>query len=74
MHAHTRQRGRLPLRPGGCPAGLGMGSVLHLPKPHWDVQTVESLFVLHSVTGNVMYQHWAWDIAMAIERNCRADK
>lgn len=34
-------------------------------------ETVESLFILYRVTGDKMYQDWAWDIFQAIEKHCK---
>lgn len=34
-------------------------------------ETVESLFILHSLTGNALYREWAWSIFEAIEEHCR---
>ncbi|KAI1314623.1 hypothetical protein EDD11_001922 [Mortierella claussenii] len=34
-------------------------------------ETVESLFILYRITGDAKYQDYAWEIAQAIEKNCR---
>ncbi|KAG0236952.1 Endoplasmic reticulum mannosyl-oligosaccharide 1,2-alpha-mannosidase [Actinomortierella wolfii] len=34
-------------------------------------ETVESLFVLYRTTGNPKYQDYAWNIALAIEKECK---
>ena len=36
-------------------------------------ETVESLFILHRVTGNSTYREWGWEIFQAIERSARTD-
>ena len=34
-------------------------------------ETVESLFLLHRLTGDEKYREWAWQIFQAIEQHCR---
>lgn len=34
-------------------------------------EVVESLFILHRITGHPVYREWGWDIWKAIEKNCR---
>uniref|UniRef100_A0A7S1B773 alpha-1,2-Mannosidase n=1 Tax=Corethron hystrix TaxID=216773 RepID=A0A7S1B773_9STRA len=34
-------------------------------------ETVESLFVLHQLTGDPVYRQWGWEIFQAIEKHCR---
>ena len=34
-------------------------------------ETAESMFVLYQITGNPMYQEWAWDIFVAINKFCK---
>ena len=34
-------------------------------------ETAESLFVLNQLTGDPIYREWAWEIWMAIEKNCK---
>lgn len=36
-------------------------------------ETVESLFYLHRLTGDKMYQDWGWEIAQAIEKYAKVD-
>jgi len=36
-------------------------------------ETVESLFILHSLTGNPLYREWGWSIFEAIDQHCRTD-
>ena len=36
-------------------------------------ETVESLFILHSLTGNEQYRQWAWGIFESIEKHCRTE-
>ncbi|KAG0341585.1 hypothetical protein BG000_008644 [Podila horticola] len=36
-------------------------------------ETVESLWILYRLTGDKKYQDQAWQIFMALERNCRTD-
>ena len=40
---------------------------------HLRPQVVESLFVLHHVTGNPIYRDWGKEIFHAIKRHCWAD-
>ncbi|KAF8932042.1 hypothetical protein BGZ58_007274, partial [Dissophora ornata] len=41
------------------------------PEYNLQPETVESLFILYRITGDEKYQDYAWEIAQAIERNCR---
>lgn len=34
-------------------------------------ETVESLFVLHQLTGDPIYRDWSWEIFQAIDQHCR---
>ena len=34
-------------------------------------ETAESMFVLYQITGNPMYQEWAWDIFVSINKFCK---
>ena len=34
-------------------------------------EVVESLFVLHQVTGNPVYREWGWEIFQAIDTHCK---
>jgi len=34
-------------------------------------ETVETLYILYSLTGDKTYREWGWEIFMAIESNCR---
>jgi mannosyl-oligosaccharide alpha-1,2-mannosidase len=34
-------------------------------------EVVESLYVMHQLTGDSIYQEWGWQIFTAIDRNCR---
>jgi hypothetical protein len=34
-------------------------------------ETLESLFVLYQVTGDKVYQEWAWNIFKAMDRHCK---
>ena len=34
-------------------------------------ETAESMFVLYQITGNPMYQEWAWDMFVAINKYCK---
>ena len=34
-------------------------------------ETVESLFILHELTGDPIYREWSWKIFSAIERHCK---
>ena len=36
-------------------------------------ETVESLFILYSLTGNEQYRQWAWGIFESIEKHCRTE-
>ena len=36
-------------------------------------ETVESLFVLWRVTGDVQYRDWGWELWTAIDKHCRVD-
>ncbi|KAF2074516.1 hypothetical protein CYY_004184 [Polysphondylium violaceum] len=36
-------------------------------------ETVESLFVLYRLTGDALYQEWAWNIFQSIEKHCRVE-
>jgi len=36
-------------------------------------ETVESLFILYSLTGNEQYRQWAWSIFESIEKHCRTE-
>ena len=36
-------------------------------------ETVESLFVLHQVTGDPQYQEWGWHIFRAFEKFSKVD-
>jgi len=36
-------------------------------------ETVESLFVLYRVTGDIQYQDWGWKIFQALEKNCKTE-
>merc|ERR1712228_148519 len=36
-------------------------------------ETVESLFVLYSLTGHEIYRTWAWNIFESIEKHCKTD-
>jgi mannosyl-oligosaccharide alpha-1,2-mannosidase len=36
-------------------------------------ETLESLFVLYRLTGNVTYRHWGWRIFLAIKEHCRTE-
>ncbi|KAF9094567.1 hypothetical protein BGX27_001407 [Mortierella sp. AM989] len=57
------------------------GAVFEMPQtsgfyvidPEYDLrpETIESLFILYRITGDAMYQDYAWEIAQAIEKNCR---
>lgn len=33
-------------------------------------ETVESLFILHSLTGDPVYREWGWEIFLAIKHHC----
>lgn len=35
------------------------------------IETIESYFVLHWITGDPIYQQWAWEAFTAIEKNCK---
>ena len=34
-------------------------------------ETVESLFVLHRVTRDSVYQEWGWEILQALKKHCQ---
>lgn len=36
-------------------------------------ETVESLFVLHQLTGDPIYREWSWEIWLAINKYCKLD-
>ncbi len=36
-------------------------------------ETVESLFILHKITGDPIYREWGWEIFQSIEKYCRTD-
>ena len=44
-----------------------------MPQYYLRPETIESLFVLHEVTGDGMYREWGWDIFQRIETACRAE-
>ncbi|KAJ2778056.1 hypothetical protein H4R18_004826 [Coemansia javaensis] len=52
-------------------ADLGIGVVN--PKYILRPETIESLFVLHRITGNPVYREWGWDIFQAIEKYTRVE-
>ena len=47
--------------------------VKHKSYSHYDIETVESLFVLWRITGDTKYQEWGWKIFQAIEKVCRTE-
>ena len=36
-------------------------------------ETVESLFIMYSLTGNQQYRNWGWNIFESIEKHCKTD-
>lgn len=36
-------------------------------------ETLESLFIMYSVTGNQQYRDWGWKIFESIEKHCKTD-
>ncbi|KAF9354260.1 hypothetical protein BGX26_007920 [Mortierella sp. AD094] len=62
-------------------AEFSKGSVFEMPQPSGFYvidpeyglrpETLESLFILYRITGDARYQDYAWEIAQAIESNCR---
>eukprot|EP01084_Bolivina_argentea_P171712 297496_1 len=36
-------------------------------------ETIESLFILYSVTGDEQYREWGWNIFTSIETNCKTE-
>ncbi|KAJ9062864.1 hypothetical protein DSO57_1005987 [Entomophthora muscae] len=36
-------------------------------------ETLESIFYMYRLTGNSIYQDWAWEIFQAIESSCRVE-
>lgn len=39
----------------------------------FDVETIESLFILHRITGDAKYREWGWSIFQALERHCKTE-
>ena len=35
-------------------------------------ETVETMYILHHITGDPVYREWAWEIFQAIEAHCKA--
>ncbi|KAJ2781123.1 hypothetical protein H4R18_003065 [Coemansia javaensis] len=50
-----------------------LGIVVVDPRYILRPETIESLFVLHRVTGDPVYREWGWDIFQAIERYTRVE-
>ncbi|TYJ12774.1 hypothetical protein E1A91_A10G003500v1 [Gossypium mustelinum] len=48
---------------------MSVGTTWNILRP----ETVESLFYLWRLTGNVTYQEWGWNIFQAFEKNCRIE-
>jgi len=36
-------------------------------------ETLESIFILHRITGDPKYREWGWSIFQAIERYCKTE-
>lgn len=46
-----------------------------IPSMRWNIlrpETLESLFVLYQVTGDVKYREWSWAIWQAFDKHCKA--
>ena len=51
------------------------GTSLARRSTKWNIlrpETLESLFVLYQVTGDVKYREWSWNIWQAFENHCKA--
>lgn len=48
---------------------IGRGAPHYLLRP----EAVESLFILHQLTGDPIYREWGWEMFQAIEKYCRTD-
>lgn len=63
------------------PTGLAPESIQfdengwHVKEPRYQLrpETIESLFILFSVTQNEEYRRWAWNIFENIEKHCRTE-
>jgi len=45
------------------------GDTSYLLRP----EAVETLFILHQLTGDPVYREWGWEVFQAIDANCRTD-
>ena len=57
-----------------CTGGFCEASLLQDAHNLLRPETVESLFVMWRVTGDVTYRDWGWHIFRAFERWCRLDQ
>ncbi|TMW63371.1 hypothetical protein Poli38472_002312 [Pythium oligandrum] len=58
---------------GLAPECLDTPDLVVCSDQHYELrpEVVESLYVLHQVTGDQIYQDWGWNIFSAIEKHCR---
>lgn len=36
-------------------------------------EAIESLFILHQLTGNPIYREWGWEMFQAIDQHCKVE-
>ena len=64
------------------PTGLAPESIQFDSQDGWDVkepryqlrpETIESLYIMYSITNHEVYRHWAWRIFKSIELHCKTE-
>ena len=59
----------------GSPGPGGNADFRPISSMRWNIlrpETLESLFVLYQVTGDVKYREWSWNIWQAFDNHCKS--